>query len=252
MSSAAAVKEEIRRRVWALLEENGVLAFPYRAFGRIPNFRGSAEAASVLCSTKEFLDAAAVKVNPDSPQREVRKRCLVEGKTLVVPTPRLRHGFLLLEPHSGLDPDWASTIVGAARSGVLVRPEELPKIDLVVLGSVAVSPEGARVGKGEGYAELEYAILRRFGKVSEHTPVFTTIHPLQIVEKIPLEPFDVTVDSYFTPKARFDARGKKSRPKNIIWDLLPENRLEEIPLLAELAEHDGVWRRAASGGRTET
>lgn len=242
--SFSAVKDEVRRRVWRILEEEGALSFPYRAFGRIPNFKGSVEAARLLCSTREFREASVVKVNPDSPQREVRRVCLAEGKTLVMPTPRLRGGFLLLEPGRGVSASEASTIGGAFKYGVVVHPKRLPRIDLAVFGSVAVTPSGARVGKGEGYAELEYAILRRFGKISDETPIFTTVHPLQVVDWIPLEPFDVTVDSYFTPKARFDAKGEKSRPKGIIWRLLPKDKLEEIPLLRELAAEEGLGSSA--------
>lgn len=40
--------------------------------------------------------------------------------------------------------------------------EDRTKIDVVVIGSSAVNPvTGARVGKGEGFAELEYGIMRQ-------------------------------------------------------------------------------------------
>lgn len=240
MMSAREVKSRIRHKVWSLLEERKVLGFPFRAFGRIPNFRGSERAANLLCSSEEFRLAGVVKVNPDSPQREVRRRCIEEGKTLIMPTPRLRRGFLLIDPKKVDDASKASSIGGAFRIGELVHPRSLPRIDLLVFGSVAVAPDGARIGKGEGYAELEYAILRRFGKISDETPIFTTVHPLQIVGKIPLEEFDVSLDAYFTPEMRFDAHGRKSRPPGVIWGLLPEEKLGEIPLLQELAAEDGI------------
>ncbi len=44
----------------------------------------------------------------------------------------------------------AATITGAATLGVPVAPRDLPHIDLVVAGSVAVNLRGARVGKGGG------------------------------------------------------------------------------------------------------
>jgi 5-formyltetrahydrofolate cyclo-ligase len=238
--SAGEVKSKIRREVWSTLTDKGVLGFPFKAFGRIPNFRGSERAATLLCASNEFKLAAVVKVNPDSPQRMVRKRCLEEGKTLIMPTPRMRQGFLLIDPKRVGDASEASSISGAFRMGELVHPRELPQIDLLVFGSVAVAPDGARIGKGEGYAELEYAILRHFGKVSSQTPIFTTVHPLQVVDRIPLEEFDVCLDSYFTPESRFNAQGMRSRPRGIIWRLLQERKLREIPLLQELAKEEGV------------
>ena len=42
----------------------------------------------------------------------------------------------------------------------------LPEVDLVVIGSVAVDPKtGARIGKGEGFAEIEYGVMRMMGVV---------------------------------------------------------------------------------------
>ena len=56
------------------------------------------------------------------------------------------------------------------------------KIDLYVVGSVAVSAQGVRLGKGLGYAEMEWAILVELGVVDpEKTVVVTTVHEDQIV-----------------------------------------------------------------------
>src|SRR5439155_804632 len=49
----------------------------------------------------------------------------------------------------------AATIAGAAALGRAVGPEALGHIDLIVAGSVAVDPRGARLGKGGGYSDLE-------------------------------------------------------------------------------------------------
>ena len=53
----------------------------------------------------------------------------------------------------------------------MVALEELPEIDFVLCGSVAVNLSGARVGKGGGYSDLEYGILIDAGKIDEHTTV---------------------------------------------------------------------------------
>jgi 5-formyltetrahydrofolate cyclo-ligase len=124
-----------------------------------------------------------VKVNPDAPQRGVRFRALKQGKLLLMPTPRLREGFLLLDP-TLLAPTRlfaASSIRGASELATPVGLDDLPKIDLLVFGSVAVSPAGDRVGKGEGYAELEFAVLRSLGRVPEDVPIATTVHDAQVV-----------------------------------------------------------------------
>jgi len=65
--------------------------------------------------------------------------------------------------------------------------------------------------------------------------VVTTVHDLQVVDDLPLEPFDVTVDLIVTPSKVVEVNGQHTRPGGILWDLLPAEKLEEIPLLRELA-----------------
>ena len=229
-------KERIREKVWRILEEKGVTRFPRPVFGRIPNFHGAKEAAQRLAATEEFRASRGAKVNPDAPQNPVRRLILEAGKRLIMPTPRLRGGFLLLDPKRiprSLYRE-AATIRGAFRLGTPLSPHELPHVDLIVCGSVAVTPQGLRIGKGGGYSEFEYAILREVGLVDEETPIATTVHNLQIVAEAPREEFDFTVDLIATPTRLLRARGRRFRPKGILWDRVSEERLEEIPLLKEL------------------
>lgn len=235
--SSKEIKDRIRKRVWDLLEETNIALFPRPVYHRIPNFVGAEVAASKLSSLNIFKNAEVVKVNPDSPQRHVRYLALLQNKIVIMPTPRIRNGFIVLNPSKiPKDKLWiASTITGAYRYGNIVKPWILPKIDLVVIGSVAVNAKGARLGKGEGYAELEYAMLRMMCKVGEDTPVVTTVHDLQIVNDIiPVEPYDVNVDIIVTPTKIVYINPRPPKPKGIIWDLLSEEKLREIPVLREL------------------
>jgi 5-formyltetrahydrofolate cyclo-ligase len=161
---------------------------------------------------------------------------LRQGKTLLMPTPRLREGFLLLDPRS-LAPNRifaASSIRGALELARPIGLDDLPKIDLLVFGSVAVSPAGDRVGKGEGYAELEFATLRTLGRVPEDVVIATTVHDEQVVEAIPHEPFDVTLDLICTPTRTIRIANRAPRPPGVLWDRLPAERRAEMPVLEEL------------------
>ena len=51
----------------------------------------------------------------------------------------------------------------------------------MVCGSVAVNAQRARVGKGAGYSDPEYALLTETGKITSRTPIVTAGHLLQIV-----------------------------------------------------------------------
>lgn len=193
-------KEEIRMRVWRLMEERKIAAFPKPVFYRIPNFVGADKAARNLRKLPEYRTAKVVFCNPDSPQRSVRKMALEDHKIVLMATPRLGKGLLLLDPEI-ISPDCileASTIHGAFKHGRSVEPNEV-KVDLFVAGSVAVSLDGRRVGKGRGYSDQEYHLLKNSGSLTSKTPVATTVHDVQIVEKIPKARWDVPVDIILTP-----------------------------------------------------
>ena len=229
-------KQAIRERVWSTLETEGIARFPFPVEGRIPNFAGAAEAADRLADTPEWEAAATVKANPDSPQRPVRRNALEAGKTLHMAVPRLRDAacFRRLDPAAIDDYAHATTIGGSAEVGTQVGPEAVESIDLIVAGSVAVTPDGARIGKGEGYSDLEYAILRELDLVDRATPLATTVHDRQVVDDdVPTETHDVPLDLIVTPTRtiRPDAREK---PTGLLWDQLDAERVEEIPVLRTL------------------
>lgn len=231
-------KSRIRIMVWKMLEEKGVARFPKPVYGRIPNFIGAEEAGERITLLEEYRRAKVVKVSPDSPQYSIRLKCLTDGKKLIMPTPRIREGFLLLDP-SKIPRRFfekAATIKGAFQFGVKVDPEDLPRVDLIVLGSVAVGRDGSRIGKGEGYGEIEYAILREYGRVEEETLIATNIHDLQLLDSVPQDPYDVPVDVIATPTKIIRTQSNKPKPKGIIWELLTEEKLNEIPLLRILKE----------------
>jgi 5-formyltetrahydrofolate cyclo-ligase len=229
-------KQRIRMDIWRLLEERGVARFPRPVYGRIPNFVGAEQAAERILELEDYQDARVVKVSPDSPQKHVRYRCLLDSKILVMPTPRLSEGFLLLDPsripRGRLE--YASTIRGAFIYGRKTHPRDLPRIDLIVTGSVAATKDGLRLGKGGGYSELEYAILLEYGKIDLDISIATNIHDLQLVDKLPKDPYDLTLGIIATPTKLIKVHAMKERPRGIIWELLDREKIEEIAILKEL------------------
>ncbi|MFB6154105.1 MAG: 5-formyltetrahydrofolate cyclo-ligase [Halodesulfurarchaeum sp.] len=233
-------KDAIRERIWDALEESGVARFPFPPHDRIPNFEGAERAAERLAETDAWVAAETVKANPDAPQLPVRRRALHEGKTVFMAVPRLRDEECFLE----LDPDRiggsealekAATVSRARDHARQVGPADVPPVDLIVAGSVAVSESGDRIGKGEGYSDLEYAILAEAGLVDSETTVVTTVHEMQVVaDDWRSETYDVPMDLVVTPERviRTDRRG--DRPSGIDWDVLEEGRIEEIPVLERL------------------
>jgi 5-formyltetrahydrofolate cyclo-ligase len=220
------------------MDREGVSRFP-GAEGRIPNFAGAKLAAEKLASHRAWKRARVVKANPDSPQTHGRRLALEDGKCLVMAVPRLRdqHPLRLLDPRelNAKQIREASTIKGALRHGQLVALEEIPEIDFVLCGSVAVNLTGARIGKGGGFHDLEYGILIEAGKINEHTVVATTVHPIQILrEHLMVTDHDLPVDLIATPRAVVEVDRQYPRPRGILWNHLQPPQIHEIPILERM------------------
>jgi 5-formyltetrahydrofolate cyclo-ligase len=233
-----AAKAALRQEVWAAMRAARVARFP-GAEGRIPNFTGAEAAAEQLRGLPAWQAAATVKANPDSAQLPVRQRALEDGKTVYMAVPRLAGAepFFALEPERLADPPRkAASISGAARSARRVTLAELSPVDLVVVGSVAAGADGARLGKGGGFADLEFALATAAGLIGPRTVAVTTVHELQVRQpgEIPLTGHDVPVDLIVTPDRVIDCRPLRGpRPvAGICWDDLTEEKIAAIPLLA--------------------
>ncbi|CAD7953249.1 unnamed protein product [Amoebophrya sp. A25] len=98
-------KWAVRQRVWDYLEKHEDLArFPRPVRHRIPNFVGAEAAAEKNFATlPEFQRARVVKVNPDTPQKQIRFSTMKQGKTLMVPQPRLLKGFFSKITHEAVN-----------------------------------------------------------------------------------------------------------------------------------------------------
>ncbi len=227
-------KDSIRQQVWALLEEARVARFP-GAQGRIPNFIGAEKCARLLSESPLWKEARFIKVNPDSPQRAVRQKALEEGKILYMAVPRLHSPkpFIELNPTKlKVSAYSASSIKGASRYGRPVTLDKIKKIDLIICGSVAVNRTGARIGKGGGYSDLEYALLREEKKITSETPAITTVHSLQLLdEELPMTEHDIPLNAIVTPDEAISLRPKYQKPKGIYWDILPSEKIAAIPVL---------------------
>ncbi|WP_434521967.1 5-formyltetrahydrofolate cyclo-ligase [Halorubrum sp. AS12] len=162
-------KQAVRETVWDAFDEGDQARFPFPPHDRIPNFAGADAAAERLAATATWEAAATLKANPDAPQLPVRRAALRDGKTVYVAQPRLRdpNPFLRLDP-AEIPPeeiDDATTVSGISEYGTPTAPEDVSHVDLIVAGSVGVTTDGARIGKGEGYSDLEWAVLREIDAV---------------------------------------------------------------------------------------
>uniref|UniRef100_A0A3B4YA30 Methenyltetrahydrofolate synthase domain-containing protein n=1 Tax=Seriola lalandi dorsalis TaxID=1841481 RepID=A0A3B4YA30_SERLL len=221
-----ASKWDIRQKVWDYIEEKNLANFPRPVHHRIPNFKGAFTACARVSELEVFTQTPEVKVDPDKPLEGARLAVLQAQKTLLVPTPRLRTGlFNKITPPQGASKEQlqiCSSSQGVKDFSVPVGLDAKVKVDLVVVGSVAVSEKGFRIGKGEGFADMEYGMMAAMGAVSESTVVVTVVHDCQVVE-IPeelIESHDLTVDYILTPTRVIKTNCQLPKPQGIIWTKL--------------------------------
>jgi 5-formyltetrahydrofolate cyclo-ligase len=98
-----------------------------------------------------------------------------------------------------------------------------------------VNLKGARIGKGGGFSDLEYAMLAEAKKVSDKTVIATTLHPIQILsENLPTTGHDIPVDLIVTPRAAIEVERAFKRPSGVLWDHLQPPQIHEIPVLERM------------------
>jgi 5-formyltetrahydrofolate cyclo-ligase len=231
-------KQRLRERIWSAIDAAAEVRRAPGAVGRIPNFVGAEQAAERFAGLPEWRHARVLKMNPDSPQLALRARAIEDGKLVYMAVPKLVRDqpFTTLE-RSRLDVHAleAASVDGAARHGVPTALEAMAPIDLIVCGSVVVNAEGVRVGKGGGYADIEYALLAERGLVSEETLIATTVHDLQVLdEALPETAHDFRVDLVVTP-TRVLRCPRVPRPRGIVWEDLDADKIASIPALAARA-----------------
>lgn len=238
-TSTDEAKQAIRERIWALLEAAG--AAEGDPHGSIPAFVGADAAAHRLAQVRDWRSASVIKAVPDRAQLPVRVRALTEGKVVYMAVPNMAdiRPFYLLDPTTLTVPfEQAASSRGAATAASNVGTDEMRPVDMVVCGCVAVNRRGARLGKGAGYSDLEVALLQEAGLISGNTTIVTTVHSLQIVDDdLPETGHDFRVDIIVTPDEVI-ACGPPRRPSGLMWDDLPPDKIEAIPVLAAMRDHD--------------
>lgn len=235
-------KDAVRSEVWHSLETTGTSVGP--AWSLIPNFVGADVAAWRLAQTDEWKRARTVKTNPDAPQIPIRLRALYEGKIVYAPVPYLTKSFpyLRIDPkrmiEKGISFELAATSQGFVEHGEKLEFEDVEPLDFCVVGSVAVGRKGGRTGKGAGFADLETAIFRELGIVTDATPIATTVHSSQLVgdERVVIESHDTPLDLIATEAELIRTEHHARRPGGVDWSRVRSDQFESIPFLANLRD----------------
>lgn len=203
-------KPSARRAIWE--------RFPPEL--KTPRYPGEREAALRLFEAPPLVKPAvkAIKVGADRALAAVRRLALSRGISVYVATRGLRRGFRCLDP--------------STRSTRLVAMEALPPFDAIVVGSVVLTRDGYRCGRGNGISDIEWAVLRELGRPA--VPVLTCAHPDQFVRYFPAYEHDAPISFIATPEELITIERPPPAPRRIDWDRMPRERIDEIPILREL------------------
>lgn len=141
--------------------------------------------------------------------------------------------------------------VELAKSGTDVAHDAGLTLDMLVVGSVAVSRStGQRIGRGFGYVDLDYAVLRDTGAITDRTVIVTIVHDDQVYDELPaalFAPFDMVVDMIVTPTQviRVAPRPKRTETAAIDWTILSQRRIEIMPALKLIREAEEKYERTS-------
>ena len=186
-------KDEVRKFIW----NNIQVRFP-PPWGRIPNFFGAERACERIRELEEYRKSRIVFSAPDSPLRRAREIILEDGKTLLAVKPRMT-GFLLLKGVRD------ATIRGMMRHGKEIAENELKKlkgVDIFLQGCVAIDRYGNRIGKGSGYGDREYDLLKKHGLL-ENCLYVVVASDSQVFDDLShlMSEHDVKADLILTPNS---------------------------------------------------
>lgn len=241
-------KRAIRLATWQKIKDQKLSPLRrFTVFNKIPNFIGADKAAELLAETEEFKKANSIKVNIDLAQEQVKLEVIKANKTLFVPpAQKSPNVYAKIKSCNSEVVDLAAQkkiikLQGAEDTFEEIDINNIEKLDMVVVGSCAVSRQGHRIGKGNGYVDLDVGILTYLGVITKDTLIVTTVHEVQVYDTLPEELFqtyDLPLDLIVTPTEVIRVSNRLSRPAGIQWNLLSSRRLEIVPVLKSIKERE--------------
>ncbi|XP_055375364.1 methenyltetrahydrofolate synthase domain-containing protein [Condylostylus longicornis] len=215
-------------------------------FNRIPHFIGSEKAANLLAETEEFKKANNIKVSIGRSQDPVKIHVLSAGKTLYLPPPNESSALCtkIINCPSDADEDTKKKIIKTStlkENRQEINLEDNLKLDMIVIGSVVVSRDGYRLGRGNGFVDLDIGLLIHTGAITPETLIVTIVHDNQVVDSLPTHLFkkhDTPVDIIATPTEIIRVSKRLARPVGLTWEILSERRLKIVPVLQKIKENE--------------
>lgn len=187
-------KSQVRCYIWDLMQRRKIAIFPLPPHGRIPNFKDARIAATKLRRLPQYKNSKSIFTGPDGVLRPLRDIVLRDRKILAYATPHMKEIKMIRPQNSKMD---------TSIRGLIQKGERLAeKVDIAVIGSVAVDFKGNRLGKGSGYGDQEIDYLRSNNLAANDLKIGTLVHTVQLIPDLSMfkEPHDIPVDFILTEK----------------------------------------------------
>lgn len=238
-------KNKLRNKLWDIYQSESVF-FPKPVYGSIPNFEGAIQTIPRLNILYEFEKAETIYVSNNFAYTHIRENVVSQNKKLILPRPEFYHSFCAVLDKTNIPfhykPREFVELIHIKQFSKPILLDSDFKIDLLILNSLAVDiNSGFRVCCGSGNhslsSNLEYAIIRELGYVSENTPILTIVHEKQVVHDLKNTikcTYDVPVNIIITPFKTYYVKHASEKPDKIYWNLLVKNHYHEIRCLKKL------------------
>ncbi|XP_061401335.1 uncharacterized protein LOC133337087 [Musca vetustissima] len=241
--SVEPTKRSLRLQTWKKFKEANLGLQRGGIFNRMPAFVDSDKAVTLLTETEEFKKAKEVKIQIDRALNGAKLQTLNAGKNLYLPSTRKSKAlFLKVEVPAEADDEKKNEILNV-RNVEEYRTEigldNKVVLDMVIIGSVVVSRDGYRLGRGNGFIDLDIGLLIEAGAITPNTLIVTLVHDAQVVDNLPTNLFqkhDAPVDLIVTPTEVIRVAKRPPRPTGLFWELISERRLKAVPVLESLKE----------------
>ena len=196
---------------------------------------GWGKAAERLRKIEPYRNARCIAAGIGRVLHQIRLNALGDRKLLVLPTPGLQGGFLLLDPAAIPVPRRAEAVNPEknSRYGIKLNYDGwmgLP-VDLVVTDALAVTVEGNRLGDGSGHLDIQVAVLIALGILKPDATVIAVTEERRVTEEIPMAATDVRVHWIVTPERVVRTSHAGPCEGRIDWEKLDEKRIRRNDVL---------------------
>ncbi|GLI34231.1 5-formyltetrahydrofolate cyclo-ligase [Desulforhabdus amnigena] len=192
-------------------------------------YNGTGKVAERIRRIDDYRNSKNILVSLHPSLRQTCLNVLADQKKLLIPTPGLQKGFMLVSPTS-VPPQKRKLAIRPIPNNPFGRkmPYEEPfqgLVDLIITEAFLLGRDGTRMGDGSGHLDIQCAILSSLGWLSPDVRVLAVADDRQIVPSVPVEKTDVRIHWIVTPTQVLAASHDEPFSCEISWEKLSKKQI---------------------------